>query len=65
MKLKGDIVYGLTIPKSPQCKGAMSFVKFVLYPKGGSRISEHGTGIVGATHRRKSKVPAEVTPLLK
>lgn len=69
MKVKGEpIVYGLTIPKTaPNAKGAMSFVKFVLDPKGGLPIFQNmGQDIVGpSSFGDKSKVPAEVTPLLK
>lgn len=69
MKVKGEpIVYGLTIPKTaPNAKGAMSFVKFVLDPKGGLLVFQNmGQDIVGpSSFGDKSKVPAEVTPLLK
>jgi molybdate/tungstate transport system substrate-binding protein len=69
MKVKGEpIVYGLTIPKTaPNAKGAMSFVKFVLDPKGGLPVFQNmGQDIVGpSSFGDKSKVPAEVTPLLK
>lgn len=69
MKVKGEpIVYGLTIPKTaPNAKGAMSFVKFVLDPKGGLPVFQNmGQDIVGpSSFGDKSKVPAKVTPLLK
>lgn len=69
MTVKGEpIVYGLTIPKTaPNAKGAMSFAKFVLDPKGGLTVFQNmGQDIVGpSAFGDKSKVPAEVTPLLK
>ena len=69
MTVKGEpIVYGLTIPKTaPNAKGAMSFANFVLDPKGGLTVFQNvGQDIVGpSAFGDKSKVPAEVTPLLK
>ncbi len=69
MTVKGEpIVYGLTIPKtSPNSKGAMNLVKFILNPKGGLSVFQSmGQDIVGpSSFGDKTKVPAEVAPLLK
>ncbi len=69
MTVKGEpIVYGLTIPKTaPNNKGAMDFVKFVLDPKGGLPVFQNmGQDVVGpSSFGDKTKVPAEVKPLLK
>jgi len=66
--VKGEpIVYGLVIPKeTPNQKGAIELVKFILDPRGGLEVfKKMGQGIVGPqTITPDEKVPAGIEILL-